>query len=166
MRALVVSLVLATGAAGCGQSSPADGPSAAGAGQPASAAAPEPTAAEKQAILASLPAPYNSADLANGRAKFALCRSCHTITPGGANMTGPNLHGVFGRPAGGSPDFKSSEALQKAGFVWDAQHMDPWLAQPRTYIPGTKMTFVGMKNAKDRTDLIAYMMVESGYKPQ
>jgi cytochrome c len=127
--------------------------------------APEPTPAEKAALLASLPAPYNTADVANGKAKFGMCRSCHTIVPGGANLTGPNLHGVFGRKAGSLPNYKYSEAVKNAGFEWDADHLDKWLAEPRTFLPGTKMTFVGLKSEKDRIDLIAYLKVETGYQP-
>ncbi|MBT9472931.1 MAG: cytochrome c family protein [Pseudomonadota bacterium] len=131
---------------------------------PAAPATPEPTAAEKQALLAALPAPYNTADLANGKQKFGMCRSCHTIVPGGANMTGPNLHGVFGRKAGEVASYKYSDAVKNAGFVWDADHLDKWLAEPRTFLPGTKMSFAGLKDPKDRIDLIAYLKVETGYK--
>ena len=144
--------------AGCGQG----GEKAAEA--PAAPAAPEPTDAEKQALLAALPAPYNTADLANGKQKFAMCRSCHTIVPGGANMTGPNLHGVFGRKAGAVENYKYSDVVKNAGFVWDADHLDKWLAEPRTFLPGTKMSFAGLKNPKDRVDLIAFLKVETGYK--
>ena len=131
---------------------------------PAPAAEHEPTAAEKAAVLASLPAPYNTADIDNGKAKFAMCRSCHTIVEGGANLTGPNLHGVFGRKAGALDNYKYSEAVKNAGFVWDAEHLDKWLAEPRTFLPGTKMTFAGLKDEKDRIDLIAFLKVETGYK--
>lgn len=128
------------------------------------AAPPEPTAAEKQAALASLPAPYNTADIDNGKAKFGMCRSCHTIVEGGANLTGPNLHGVFGRKAGSLEGYNYSEAVKNAGFTWDAQHLDKWLAMPRDFLPGTKMTFAGLKAEKDRIDLIAYLKLETGYK--
>ncbi|WP_374452984.1 c-type cytochrome [Phenylobacterium sp.] len=131
---------------------------------PAPAAEHEPTAAEKAAVLASLPAPYNTADIDNGKAKFAMCRSCHTIVEGGANLTGPNLHGVFGRKAGALENYKYSDAVKNAGFVWDAEHLDKWLAEPRTFLPGTKMTFAGLKAEKDRIDLIAFLKVETGYK--
>ncbi|MDP3749448.1 MAG: cytochrome c family protein [Phenylobacterium sp.] len=140
--------------AGCGQKTEA----------PPAAAPQELTAEQKAAVLASLPAPYNTADLANGKSKFGLCKSCHTIVPGGANMTGPNLHGVFGRKAGAVADYKYSDAVKNAGFVWDAEHLDKWLAEPRTFLPGTKMSFAGLKEARDRVDLIAYVKVESGYK--
>lgn len=128
-------------------------------------AAPELTPEQKQALLASLPAPYNTADIENGKMKFGMCRSCHTIVPGGANLTGPNLHGVFGRKAGTLEGYNYSEAVKTAGFVWDGEHLDKWLAEPRTFLPGTKMSFAGLKDQKDRVDLIAYLKVETGYKP-
>jgi cytochrome c len=161
MRHAVMLSVLGACAllAGCGQ-----GGGEKSAQAPAAPAAPELTDAEKQALLASLPAPYNTADLANGKQKFGMCRSCHTIVPGGANMTGPNLHGVFGRKAGEVASYKYSDAVKNAGFVWDAAHLDKWLAEPRTFLPGTKMSFAGLKDPKDRIDLIAFLKVETGYK--
>jgi cytochrome c len=156
---ILAAALLATLAAGCGK--PQEGSSAGGS---TPAAAPALSDAEKQTLLASYPAPYSTADLANGKAKFALCQSCHTITPGGANMTGPNLHGVFGKKSASNPDFNYSDALKEAGWKWDASHLDQWLEKPQTYLPGTKMSFAGLKDAKDRTDLIAYLMVETGYK--
>jgi cytochrome c len=169
MRSLVLTLTaaaVAVGLSGCGKSSTQQSGQSAQATSAATPAA-EPTEADKKAILASLPAPYNTADLANGQGKFALCSSCHTITAGGPNMTGPNLHGVIGEKAGMQPpSFNFSAPMKAAGFTWDAQHLDQWLADPKAMVPGTKMTFPGFKDPKDRTDVIAYLMVESGYKPQ
>jgi cytochrome c len=137
--------------------------------QSASAVAPAvaagPSDAEKVALLATLPAPYNTGDLANGQRKFALCRSCHTIAEGGPALTGPNLYGVFGRQAGAVADYAYSPAVKAAGFVWDGEHLDKWLADPRGFLPGTKMSFAGLKDPKDRIDLIAYLKVETGFKP-
>jgi cytochrome c len=166
----VQSLILTLGAAAllaaCGKPAPATD-SASSSAPPAEAPAAAPAAAPAEAmddhakheILEKLGPAYASADLANGQAKFAFCQSCHTIAAGGPNITGPNLHGVFGRKAGSLEGYSYSEALKAAGWTWDAAHLDTWLTSPRTDVPGTKMTFAGMANAKDRTDLIAYLAV-------
>jgi len=170
---LFTAAALAIAVAACGRSETsrqAEDAQTAASGQTGAPGAAAPAApasdADRQKLLAALPAPYDAADLANGEAKFALCRSCHTIKPGGANMTGPNLHGVFGREAGQVEGFRYSDVLLKSGIVWDPSHLDEWLANPRTYLPGTKMSFAGLKDAKDRADLIAYLMVETGYAPK
>ena len=160
LRALFAVAALALVTAACSKTDTAKPADAAAAPE-----APKLTDAEKQTLLVSFPAPYNTADLANGEAKFALCQSCHTITPGGANMTGPNLHSVFGKKSASNPDFKYSDALKGAGWVWDADKLNQWLEKPQTFLPGTKMTFAGLADAKDRTDLIAFLMVETGHKP-
>ena len=121
--------------------------------------------ADKAALLASLPAPYNAGDLENGRRAFARCRACHTIGEGGADMTGPNLHGVFGRKVGERSRYNYSNALREADFTWDAEKLDHWLQNPRTYLPGNKMSFPGLPDAADRRDVIAFLKVETGYQP-
>lgn len=153
---LFAPLFMATALAGCGQG-----------GEPAAPKAPPRPAltdAQRQAILASLPAPYNAGDMENGRRAFARCRSCHTITEGGPNMTGPNLWGVFGRQAGAHPGYNYSNALKQADFAWDAERLDHWLANPRTFLPGNKMTFPGLPDQTDRRDVIAWLKVETGYE--
>jgi len=132
---------------------------AAGCGQP-EGGAPD---ASKASALAGLPAPYNTADLDHGKALFAQCRACHTVVKDGANMTGPNLYGVFGRQAASKEGYDYSDALEAAAFTWDASRLNDWIAAPRTYLPGTKMTFLGFPEEKDRIDLIAYLKVETGY---
>ncbi|HEY5106349.1 MAG TPA: cytochrome c family protein [Caulobacteraceae bacterium] len=147
----------------CGKPAPAANDQPVVPAEPASAPTPAPAApmtdARKKAVLASLPSAYQTADLDNGQAKFALCKSCHTTVSGGADMTGPNLFGVFGRKAGSKPGFAYSDGLKAAGFTWDAAHLDKWIANPRGVIPMTKMTYIGMENPKDRSDLIAYLKV-------
>jgi cytochrome c len=162
--AAVAALCLALSACSRDGGSSAEAPASAPADAPAPAAA-APTDADKAAALAALPAPYNTGDLSNGQSKFAFCRSCHTATEGGPDLTGPNLHGVFGRKAGSKAGYTYSQALQNAGFTWDAEHLDKWLTDPRGFLPGTKMTFAGIHDPKDRIDLIAYLKVETGYKP-
>lgn len=164
-RPALIALVAFT-LTGCGQGEDPAQKAAQPAGPVASAApTPAPDAAEKTAILAALPAPYNAADLDNGRRVFARCRSCHTITDGGPNMTGPNLYGVFGQQAGAHPGFNYSTAMKGAGFIWDGARLDEWLENPRTFLKGTKMSFAGIPDATDRRDVIAFLKVETGYAP-
>ena len=161
MRGIAV-LALALGAAallsGCGKSEEPVMPSTqAAAPEAAPSTAPTP---DQLKMLAALPAPYNTADPVNGMAKFALCRSCHTITKGGPNLTGPNLYGVYGTKAAAVPGFDFSDDMKHSGFTWDAPTLDKWITDPRAALPQTKMTFLGVKDAKDRADIVAYVAIQ------
>jgi cytochrome c len=165
-----LALLIATGliVSAC---SPASQPAASGpdtataAGTPAAATAPATStaapSAEDSKILASLPAPYNEGNLDAGRREFAKCKSCHVIEAGAGNRVGPNLHGLFGRKAGALEGFQYSDAVKNAGFVWDAGQLDSWLKDPKGFLPGNRMSFVGVKDEIKRRDLIAYIKVES-----
>jgi cytochrome c len=157
MHRPVLIALAAIALTGCGQGQEASAPVA--------PARPAPTAVDRAALLAALPAPYDTADLDNGRRAFARCRSCHTITEGGPNMTGPNLYGLFGRQAGVHPGFNYSAAVKDAGFAWDGERLDHWLENPRTFLKGTKMSFAGIPDPTDRRDVIAFLKVETGYTP-
>ncbi len=157
-----LAIVLCAALTGCGERETSGPDSGA---QPTTAAPSKPSEAARQALQAALPAPYDTADVAHGRALFGICRSCHTVTLGGANMTGPNLHGMFGRPAASVAGYSYSTALMNSGLVWDPQRLDEWLANPRTFLPGNKMSFMGLRGPQDRVDMIAYLMVESSYTP-
>lgn len=153
----VLALTTACGDAGEG-AAPASGP------QPQThGGAPESTASaeEAQAILAGLGEPYASANLENGRRLYRRCASCHTLGDGDRHLVGPNLHGMFGRQVGGAEGFRFSRALEEADFVWTKAELDEWLANPRTYLPGNRMSFVGLRNESDRNDLIAFLAVET-----
>ena len=113
------------------------------------------------AILASLPGEYSQADLDAGRRQFRRCSSCHTLAEGGPNRVGPNLHGLFDRSTGEVDGFNYSSALSDAEIDWSPEHLDSWLRDPRGYIPGNRMSFVGIRDADDRRDLIAYLLVET-----
>ena len=91
-----------------------------------------------------------------GKQVFRKCLFCHSLKPG-ETRTGPSLAGLFGRRAGSVPGFKYSASLSNAGFDWDEDTLDIWIAAPREFIPGTRMAFDGLKNPKLRADLIAYL---------
>ena len=110
-----------------------------------------------------LPEPYRSANYARGRRTFKLCASCHTLTEDGPNLVGPNLHGLFGREAGSVEGFRYSDAIQESGIVWSPEDLEQWLVSPRGFLPGNNMNFNGVRRPSDRTAVIAYIMVETGW---
>ena len=85
----------------------------------------------------------------------AQCTACHTIVPH-KKLVGPSLFGVVGRKAG-TEDFAYSDANKKSGIVWDEATLFKYLEAPQKFVPGTKMTFVGLKDETQRNNLIAYL---------
>jgi len=126
--------------------------------------APEEGAAEDQGpSLATLLA---SADPAKGEKIFAKCTACHTINQGGANGIGPNLYGTLGEEIGhGKQGFAFSSALSGHGGSWTFENMDAWLASPKAFAAGTKMSFAGLGKAEDRANLIAYLNQQGSNLP-
>ncbi|QLP98664.1 MAG: cytochrome c family protein [Rhodoblastus sp.] len=101
------------------------------------------------------------ADAAKGEATFKKnCASCHTIESGGANKVGPNLYGVVTRKIA-SGSFGYSDGLKGKGGEWTYDNLDHWIANPRAFAAGNKMTFAGDKDAASRADLIAYLRAQA-----
>lgn len=92
-----------------------------------------------------------------GARLFRACAACHSLAPR-EQRTGPSLAGIFGREAGTVEGFhRYSPALEGSGVTWNAESLDPWLADPEAFIPGNRMTFRGIEDAQARADLIAYL---------
>ncbi len=127
-------------------------------------AAPAPVPSEPSLEFAALPAPYNTANYAAGNRTWKLCQSCHLTADGAGNLVGPNLHGLFGRPVASAPGFDYSPALKAETFTWTPEQLDDWLANPRTFVPGNRMSFSGVRRPEDRLAVIAYLMVQTGYE--
>jgi cytochrome c len=107
-------------------------------------------------FLANVPAV--AGDPAAGELVFKRnCMVCHAIGPGAANKTGPELNGVIGRKAGSAPGYNYSDANKNSGITWDEVTFTKYISNPKGVVPGTKMTFTGLKNDADIANLIAYL---------
>jgi len=109
------------------------------------------------AMIASGAPAAESGDPDTGRQLFRVCAACHSLLPG-RHMTGPSLASIWGRKAGSVEGFtRYSDALRDAELAWDEHTLDAWLADPRAFIPGNRMTFRGITDASQRRDLIAFL---------
>jgi cytochrome c len=100
-------------------------------------------------------------DPARGETIYGRCFACHAID---RDRTGPRHAGLFGRHAGGVPGFPYSPAMKKAGasgLVWNDETLDKFLRNPTAFIPGTRMTYAGVKDDQERADLLAYLKAAS-----
>jgi cytochrome c len=117
-------------------------------------AAEAPAEAEAQPIGPLLAA----ASVESGESAAKKCAACHSFESGGANKVGPNLWDVVNRPIGGHEGFSYSAALtEKSDQVWDYEHLNGFLLNPKGYAPGTKMSFAGIRSDTERADIIAYL---------
>ena len=101
---------------------------------------------------------FAGADIARGELLGFACAACHKFRAEEGTLIGPNLHGVFGRPAAALEGFGYSPALEQSGLVWTPRSLEAWLADPATFVAGTTMAFTGYRSAEDRRDLIAYLL--------
>lgn len=95
-----------------------------------------------------------------GEKAFKKCKACHQVGEGAKNKSGPQLNGVVGRAIGGLDDFKYSKnmaAMGAEGVVWNDETLAAFLAKPKAYIKGTKMSFSGFKKEKDIAATIEYL---------
>lgn len=100
------------------------------------------------------------ADISAGERVARRCASCHTFEEGGADGTGPHLWGVIGRDVAAVDGFNYSQAMREyaqGGTEWMFQNVYDYLESPRNYVPGTAMSFAGLRDQTDRVNLIAYM---------
>ena len=161
LSAAILTLVTV---AGCSQK-PAEDTGAAAPTETATAenttAAAPPAAAEKPAAdstdtLDGTKFASFTGDAAAGEKVFAACKTCHAVEAG-KNMVGPSMHAILGRTAGTVAGYTYSTANKNSGILWTKEKLFQYLENPQRVIPGTKMTYTGVKDPQKRTDLIAYL---------
>lgn len=107
-------------------------------------------------VLIAFPAAAEPDPAAGERIFKAQCGACHA-TEAGKHRVGPSLAGIVGRQAGQIEGFRYSPANKGSDLVWDAATLDTYLTNPRAAVPGTTMTYAGLRNEAQRADMIAYL---------
>ena len=95
-----------------------------------------------------------------GETLFNRCRACHAFKPDTRSLSrGPNLWGVVGRKSGTAPGYTDySQAMLKANITWTAESIDKYLADPKAFIPGNLMNFIGVPKPDERKALLAFLV--------
>ena len=122
----------------------------------------------KQVILDETPNNNNSevlfsellsrANPVSGKKIFKKCSACHSVTEGGPNKVGPNIWNIVGKKVASNDGFGYSEAMIELGGVWDIDSLESFISDPKGYLPGTKMSFSGIKKSGKRSDLVKYLI--------
>lgn len=100
---------------------------------------------------------YTEGDADNGAIIYKdACSQCHQLNAG-LNKKGPQLMNIYGAPAAELKDYTYSEGLKKSGWIWDAETLDPYIADAEKAMPNSKMLSNPMPDAKERADVIAYL---------
>lgn len=97
-----------------------------------------------------------AADLDKGKKLFKKCAACHSLKAG-KKKVGPTLYGIIGSKAAEMKGFKYSKAMRNSGLTWDDTTLDGYLANPRKFLKGNRMSFPGLKKQADRENVIAYI---------
>ncbi len=115
-------------------------------------------------LLVLLPGPLAAqtlqGDTERGEALFSQCKGCHQVGPEAESRIGPHLNGIFGRQAGAISEFRYSKSMQRAGadgLTWDHDTLGAYLANPRSLVSGTRMSFRGLKDPQDLADVMAFL---------
>ena len=93
-------------------------------------------------------------DARRGEEIYSRCLACHALE---YDRTGPRHCGLFGRRAGSVPGFAYSDAMRRSRIVWNDATLERFIADPLKTVPGTAMGYAGVKDRRERADLIAYL---------
>jgi cytochrome c len=122
--------------------------------------APQEAAPTAGAAVSVAAAPAQSPEEA-GRIAFRACAICHTVTdpaaPDAQRLVGPSLYKIYGSPSARDAEFAYSTAMRAANLTWDEATLDAFMAEPNKVVPGTRMAYVGEREAEKRAALIAYL---------
>ena len=103
-------------------------------------------------------------DAENGAKLWKKCKSCHMVGKDARNRMGTHLNELFGRKAAGLEGYNYSKPMKRAGadgLMWTTEKLDFFLEKPKSLVTGTRMSFRGVKDPKERADLIAFLRTYS-----
>jgi cytochrome c len=106
------------------------------------------------AIIAWMGVTASAADADHGEDLFQACGACHSDRP---DSLGPSLKGVVGRKSAALEDFRYSNPMKRANWVWDEANLREYINDPQAKVPGNRMPFGGLRDPKDADDLVAYL---------
>lgn len=109
------------------------------------------------ASLLSMPALAGGDAEAGGKIFPRLCGGCHQVGESARPGFGPQLNGIFGRPAGTSANYVYSDAMKNSGVTWNRETLTAYLKDPKGVVPGTRMIFWGLSDEEKIDDLLAYL---------
>ncbi len=127
---------------------------------PTKTAKTEPVATAEVPVEQAQETPVKTVD--RGEVVFKKCRTCHTLEQDGRHKVGPNLYGMFGATAGTKDGFNFSKTMTESGLIWNDENVSAYIENPAKFMPGNRMSFVGIRNAADREKLIEYLKRETG----
>lgn len=95
-----------------------------------------------------------------GAMLYKRCATCHTLDEGGRNKVGPNLYGIFGAKAGNNETFNYSKVMTASEIVWTDENLAAYIQNPKTFMPGNRMAFIGIRKSEDVELVLEYMRQE------
>tara|TARA_R110002110_G_scaffold98677_5_gene252503 strand:- start:1017 stop:1427 length:411 start_codon:yes stop_codon:yes gene_type:complete len=116
---------------------------------------------------AALAADWEGGDATRGAKVFKKCQACHTVEKDGPNRVGPNLYNIMDRGIAAHADYtysKGMKAFAATGAKWTEETLFQYLEKPKALVPGTNMSFVGLKKEGDRKDLLAYLETATSHQ--
>ncbi len=112
------------------------------------------------AIIAGMASAELTGDAEAGATLYDQCKGCHQIGQGAEDRIGPHLNRIFGRRAAAHEGYPYSASMQRAGvdgLIWTFTTLDAYIENPRALVSKTRMSYRGLKDARDRADLLAYL---------
>lgn len=130
-------------------------------GDSTSSSTPAPTATPKAETAPVVKTASALTPMERGARLYKRCRACHTLEDGGKHKVGPNLWNIYGAKAGSKDGFNYSKVMAASEIIWDDTTLDAYIEKPSAFMKGNRMSFVGIKKAKDREALLLYMKAKT-----